>query len=522
LGEWAYNSGSHKITMYFGSAGPSSHNVRVSSIENLVTIAGKSYIVFDNLALSGANTESFFIQDCNNIKINACDISFSGHDAINSNSGSSTFTVTNNNISYSNFNAILGGNSSNWTITGNTITNTASVAGMGGSGEGQYNAIMTVVSSNISQNKITSTGYMPLTFSGANNTIQNNYIDTYCFVKDDGGGIYCGAQNLSGTRILNNIVLNGKGALTGTPEQGTGDGRTIGIYIDDGSSNAEIAGNTIAFCQQSGIYTHNSHDLNIHDNTVFDNGSAAMKYYNDGNTIKNITLTGNIFFAKTASQYVCASSGGTLGPTTFFSSADKNYWCRPLNESNTFQVLVPSVAVYNLSTWKSLLGKEPNSKSSPITFSDVNRIRFEYNATTSSKTVSLGANYIDPKGTTYAGSITLAPFTSAILMNTAGSTTEAAVSAEVVDPSTLNLQSSLVIYPNPVRDNFVLQVNNSQTGSMNVQLINQAGALVRSFALNKEEISTQVTLPANNLPAGVYFVHVQIGNWSDKRKIVKL
>jgi len=31
-----------------------------------------------------------------------------------------------------------------------------------------------------------------------------------------------------------------------------------------------------------------------------------------------------------------------------------------------------------------------------------------------------------------------------------------------------------------------------------------------------------VTFPANDLSAGVYFIQVQIGTWSDRRKIVKL
>ena len=73
-----------------------------------------------------------------------------------------------------------------------------------------------------------------------------------------------------------------------------------------------------------------------------------------------------------------------------------------------------------------------------------------------------------------------------------------------------------------MRDNFVLQLNNSHMGKMNVQVVNQAGAIVRSYLFNKDQIVNQITVPANDLPTGVYFVHVQIGTWSDKRKIVKL
>ena len=119
-------------------------------------------------------------------------------------------------------------------------------------------------------------------------------------------------------------------------------------------------------------------------------------------------------------------------------------------------------------------------------------------------------------------SITLAPFTSAVLIPQSGGTTLAENTAEIVDESNLTEKPSFTIYPNPVRDNFVLQLNNSQTGKMNVQVVNQNGAIIRSYLFNKDRMVNQVTVPANDLPTGVYFVHVQIGTWSDKRKIVKL
>jgi hypothetical protein len=520
LGEWAYNTSSHKITMYFGGSGAGSHVVNVSSIDNLVTLSGRSYITFDNIALQGANSRSFSFTNSSNIIINACDILFSGQDAINTNSGCSNITVTNCNISYSNFNGIVATGSSAWNITGNTISNTATVAGMGGTGEGQYFGIRDVKNgSTVAFNKVTNTGYIPICFQGTNNTIQNNLVDTFCTVKDDGAGIYCGGQAFTGTKVIGNILLNGIGALAGTPDL---DGRTHGVYVDDNGSGVEIGGNTVAYCQYSGLYDHNSHDLNIHDNTIFANGYTGIKYYNDGNTIYNITLTGNIFFARTATQLVSYVSGGTNSPASFFTSADNNYWCRPLSEGNTIETYLSSkLTNYTLATWKTLTGKETNSQSSPITFTDVNRIRFEYNATSSSTTISLGGNYVDAKGTAYT-SITLAPFTSAILMNAAGSTTQSLATAEVIDQNNSNEKPSFTIYPNPVTDNFVLQLNNIQTGKMNVQVVNQAGAIVRSYLFNKNQVVDQITLSANDLPAGVYFVHVQIGTWSDKKKLVKL
>ena len=59
---------------------------------------------------------------------------------------------------------------------------------------------------------------------------------------------------------------------------------------------------------------------------------------------------------------------------------------------------------------------DANSKSSPKTITDVNDLRFEYNETASPKTVTLDANYIDVKNTSYNGTITLQPYTSAVLI----------------------------------------------------------------------------------------------------------
>ena len=59
-------------------------------------------------------------------------------------------------------------------------------------------------------------------------------------------------------------------------------------------------------------------------------------------------------------------------------------------------------------------------------------------------------------------------------------------------------------------------------GKMNVQVVNQAGAIVHAYEFNKDQIVNQITVPAHDLPTGVYFIHVQIGTWSEKSKIVKL
>jgi hypothetical protein len=109
------------------------------------------------------------------------------------------------------------------------------------------------------------------------------------------------------------------------------------------------------------------------------------------------------------------ASGGSNHPSTYFSTADNNRWCRPLSEANVFNTLVPSSQSFTLATWKPFINNEAHSFITPYTIANVSELRFEYNATTSSLPISLGANYLDVFGTNWSGTLTLAPFTSIIL-----------------------------------------------------------------------------------------------------------
>ena len=151
-------------------------------------------------------------------------------------------------------------------------------------------------------------------------------------------------------------------------------------------------------------------------------------------------------------------------------------------------------------------------------------LRFEYNATNSNKVVSLGASYMDVKGTSYSGNVTLAPYTSLVLIYASGSTAQAAGNTEeITNENGLNIdKQSFMIAPNPVTENFTLQLNNSHTGRMGVKIINQLGQVMRSFMFEKNQSYYSESLHSSGLPKGTYFLHVQIGNWVETRKILKL
>jgi hypothetical protein len=78
------------------------------------------------------------------------------------------------------------------------------------------------------------------------------------------------------------------------------------------------------------------------------------------------------------------------------------------------------------------------------------------------------------------------------------------------------------LFPNPVHDQVTLRLNNDQTGNMLVQITDAFGATRASYSFSKTASFMQVNLATSNLPAGIYFVRIQVGNKGLVKKIVKL
>jgi parallel beta-helix repeat protein len=380
----------------------------------------------------------------------------------------------------------------------------------------------------IQGNTVRKSGYLGISFAKGNNIlVKNNWVDSTAFVLDEGGAIYTyrgsDATVYSNRSIDGNIITNVIGALGGKT---SGSGAAAGIQMDGNSQGVSITNNSIANVSMYGILLFNAHEITIWNNTVYNCASGTLGMVHDAgwNYIRNVAIKSN--------KFVMATPNNSLGNWVYqtaendllqFGSADSNVVATPMNDVNAFFTFDGSTYSHRTVTqWQSFSGMDKHSKASPKTVTSLSSLRFEYNATGSSKTISLGKAYIDIKGASFPSSITLAPYTSAVLIESGSGAQSVANTTEIVDEINLIEKPSLTIYPNPVRDNFILQLNNSHMGKMDVQLMNQAGAIVRSYLFNKDQIVNQITVPAHDLPTGVYFIHVQIGTWSDKRKIVKL
>ncbi|MCU7550618.1 Ig-like domain-containing protein [Chitinophagaceae bacterium LB-8] len=448
-GEWAYKASTKKLTVHFGSSTPSSYQVKASVLNNQVYISGYNYITLSNLTFEGANDDALYIKSSTGTQVLNCNILNSGNNGIEA-SSTNGLMVDNSTISNSNNIGIyLVSSTNNSIISNNTVKNSGKFAGMG------YNGANTSVGMRINGDKnlvqyntIDSSGYCGIRFAGDYTEIKNNFITNFCFVKDDGAGVYTGAPDKVervGRKITGNIILNGIGAKEGTTDKTTL--QASGIYLDNYSAGIDIQGNTVANCGKVGIYVHNAYKLNIRDNTSFDNNSGQLQFTfdNGGARITQVNMKDNVYVSKTKTQTV-GYFYTYLGSSDInsFGTIDSNYYARPIDDNTTIRTatgLYTSTQVLStlaLSGWQSAYVHDDRSNKAPKTLSSTvdpnDYLRLEFNASNTSKTIALDATYIDMKNKTYSGTITLAPYTSVVLLKT-GAAPNQAPSVSLTSPT---------------------------------------------------------------------------------------
>lgn len=434
-GEWYFNPSTKKLSMYFGKNSPTAYFIQASAFENIISSSGFSYVIFSNLNLQGANTCGFFIKNGSNINIKDCNILFSGRDGVKV-SNHKNFDIENCTIANSNNNSIdLGFSGSNNTvIRNNMILNTSILAGMGGSSDGKGFAIQSNGKGTVIEyNKILNTGYTAINFNGDSTVVKNNFIDSFCVIKDDGSAIYTyvGSKNNNinkGRLVIGNIVLNGVGAPQGTSSKTAA--AANGIYMDVGATGVEIVDNTVANTS-GGIFFHKAHHLIAKSNTLFGNTIGLFIQNNGGAVpITNNTITNNIFFPQNPKQLAVSleTTGsdiddiGTLDSNFYWGAAENDQQFKEISKDNNTGKNVKRML--NLNEWKSTHPYDPSSKKLPsLSFSIVNSnnlVRFEYNETQKNKTIALNGIYTDVKNKSYSNKIVLKPYSSIILLKQTG------------------------------------------------------------------------------------------------------
>jgi len=433
-GEWYYDTNTNKFYMYFGSNNnPNNHVVEVSTLDNGIYLGGYSYITVDSISFRGANMNAIYGYNApTHITIQNCDITYSGTEGIYMEYPAHC-TVTNTNINFTNNNAIYftERESSYNTISNNNIMNTGTIPGAGKSGDENYNAIKSIGSYGlIEYNNIIRTGYLGINYGGTNTIVRNNYIDTFCFLKDDCAGIYTYADNNPGKQVLNNIVLNAIGAPNGTDE--ILQSAANGLYVDGFSSHVLLFGNTVVNITGEGIHMNPGTDISIINNKFYQTPEFfGIQRWPDSGIISGLNISNNIFMSTKIDasvadaieynldrdgQSVAFYNNDIIQEVIHLGYIDHNYYY--MNKEGVVGIYAnspnPVNQQYTLSTWASTFGHDTNSYVSTV-FNNAN-VLFNYNPTKINKVITLNGNYVDVNGASYSGSITLAPYTSVILI----------------------------------------------------------------------------------------------------------
>lgn len=415
-GEWFYDPKAHIMNIFWGAG--AAPDVEASSVETLVTVQGKQDLVFTGLCFSGSNGNVFTLADAANITISWCQIKFASLDGVNA-VRSNNIQLTHLNIDQSNDNGVdlVGQNN---TVSDCVVRHTGTVPGMGNAVNSYIGIDIDGQNNTVQYNTVDTTGYVGIFFLKGPNLIKNNTVDYFCYLKDDGGGIYTwsgdidsATQRNTGT-VTGNIVLNGAGAVEGADQKTAGIG--MGIYLDENTGRIEVSGNTVAHCT-TGIFLQDAHEVVVKGNTLYDNGvQLSVRHALMKGTLRNNEIMGNTAVSAKKDETVLVMSSAVSGDVGSFTSLHDNHYSQP--GGGSFYKTVVRQNNQNvqdrgaLGDWQTKYGKDANS----VQATPASGIRFEYNASKNVKSVSLDGTYKDSGGKTFQGQLKLEPYASDVLI----------------------------------------------------------------------------------------------------------
>ena len=354
-GEWYYNPSKQTVLLY-STTNPASLNVKAAIADTLARANSLSYAIIDNIAFQGSNRYTLFFYVGNHITVSNCSFNYAGANAVKADQ-TTNMLFSHNTVSNSNNNGVeILPFCDNTTAEGNTIINSGTLPGLGISGNYAHSGLLVHGSGSVVRNNnVINTGYNGIVMSGSHVEIRNNYVDTFCSRFDDGAGIYTSAAGTN-RRMIGNIVLHGVGNTDGTNADSTD--RLANAYgLDDNSEYVVIDSNTAAFCSREGVGIHNSHDVQVTNNTIYAIGQRAIGWANDiispNNPIRNVTVKYNIFFSnsflpvKNSEGPIVNANAltqfdtrkGNYDELTKFGVSDSNCWMKPfyLNSNDFFR-----------------------------------------------------------------------------------------------------------------------------------------------------------------------------------------
>jgi parallel beta-helix repeat protein len=439
-GEWFFDTTNNKMQFY-STVNPATLTIKASYIDTVININDEDYITVQNIAVEGGGMYGIESYGGNFVTIDSCDF--------NNNTKAIYVWNTNdtklkrNTINNSFQGAILVSNrqTKRIEVDSNYIQNTGQLIGMGiyWSNEDLKTMVIRTDTTRLLNyvyargNTLINNGSSGIEFQGSNVYVARNYIDTWCTTLDDQGAIYTFVLNTGVTpldytnRIIEyNVCINGVGSPDGTSSTSAD---VAGIYMDDQTMNILAQYNTVSNVNGNGIQLNNPINVVFKYNTIYDAHFVVSINKKPFSSISGTVVKYNILFqADTTQENFLHTNSNLLLPTPLTIaqslaqwSMDSNYISNSLKSGYEYYYSATGGAYtfpsnLSLTQWRTY-GNDVNSGVTSIRTATLSNIRFEYNETNADKVVSLDGNsYVTPDYYTYSGTLTLAPYTSKILL----------------------------------------------------------------------------------------------------------
>ena len=423
LGEWYSDRG--RFYMYFGLAGPAGYSVQVSLQDYNINLHYSNYITVQDIDVEGASYAGINVDNTAGISIKN----------VNSKDQGGYFIFGELRIkglvqNCTSINALAGGahlDNSQVNFLNCFFYNSGLSPGNNFSGDGFGGAIdLTGNQDTVRNCTVRNCGYGGIKVMGNDALVIHNRVDSFGLIKTDCGGIYTSDAAFRNAKIAYNIVSNGIG--TGAFDHQTSG--MVGIYCDNGSHSGFVTGNTvfnIPGFEGTGLYfQYDGHDWVVDSNVIYN-----CKFVNvfiashSGLPPQKITFTNNVIVSTSGTvptfqaEYYQSNQKKSL-----LKYADYNYYMRPIDKDGQSIVLdYQNYPVggdtkynYNLGQWKTEMGQDVHSSGSPKFITSPNSMRLVYNDGIADSTIALPYKYLGHDGKVYDGRITLAPFSSEVLI----------------------------------------------------------------------------------------------------------
>lgn len=316
-GEWCFNPGTKKITMYCSDGAP--QNVQYAALQNLLHTNGKANLKVDNIDFEGSNGDNIMVGSSKDFQLTNSDIIFAGDHGLNTNSVANGMKLSDVKFQWC-LNIAIETNTNDFEIRNFKVYDTYPLIGHGGNGDGSRGTGIAIRhldhNALVSHGEIQRSGNCAISFKNEktsaecnNITIEYVDIDSSNIWKDDQGAVYTHVGGYDHPKYYNRIIRFCK--ITNTLGNYYGTDKTFkagfAIYGDIGSTDLTIHDCEISGASRAGIFMNfGAMRWDIRNNIISNNGGGMGKdtrgtqiytNENDAHRVKDNIIQGNTIIA---------------------------------------------------------------------------------------------------------------------------------------------------------------------------------------------------------------------------------